>query len=152
MKLFNNFCIKFEQPDWSRNPEFGLIDAILEEHPELYDIIAPDIVSNNKSNGFGRGDVPSVEQIIRAAIYKELKAYDYRELEYAQTDSRICANFIKLDLRKPFSFQMFQKYISGISVESLQKLLIALNQIAINEGLEDIKSLPVWPSVWQGIA
>lgn len=143
MKLFNNFCLKFEQPDWSRNPEFGLIDTILEEHPELYDLVAPDITSGHKSNGFGRGDTPSVEQIIRAAIYKELKAYDYRELEYAQTDSRICANFIKLDLRKPFSFQMFQKYISRITAQSLQKLLIGINQIAINEGLEDIKSLRI---------
>jgi IS5 family transposase len=143
MKLFNNFCLKFEQPDWSRNPEFGLIDTILEEHPELYAIAASDIISHNKSNGLGRGDVPSVEQIIRAAIYKELKAYDYRELEYAQTDSRICASFIKLDLRKPFSFQMFQKYISRITAQSLQKLLIAINQIAVNEGLEDIKSLRI---------
>jgi IS5 family transposase len=143
MKLFNNFCLKFEQPDWSRNPEFGLIDTILDEHPELYHIAAADIISNHKSNGFGRGDIPSVEQIIRAAIYKELKAYDYRELEYAQTDSRICANFIKLDLRKPFSYQMFQKYISRITVQSLQKLLIAINQIAIKEGFEDIKSLRI---------
>jgi IS5 family transposase len=149
MKLFNNFCLKFEKPDWSRNPEFGLIDAILEEHPELYNIVAPDIISGNKNNGFGRADVPSVEQIIRAAIYKELKAYDYRELEYAQTDSRICANFIKLDLRKPFSFQMFQKYISGITAASLQKLLIAINRIAIAEGLEDIESLRIDSTVVQ---
>ncbi|MDQ7027960.1 MAG: ISNCY family transposase [Anaerolineae bacterium] len=143
MKLFNNFCLKFENTDWSRNPEFGLLDTIFEEHPELYDIVAPDLFSGNKANGFGRGDTPSIEQIIRAALYKELKAYDYRELEYAQTDSRICANFIKLDLRKPFSFQMFQKYISRISAESLNKLLIAINQIAISEGLEDLTSLRI---------
>ena len=143
MKLFNNFCLKFEKADWSRNPEFGLIDTILEEHPELYEIVAPDILSSNKSNAFGRGDTPSVEQIIRAAIYKELKAYDYRELEYAQTDSRICANFIKLDLRRPFSFQMFQKYISRIEAKALNKLLIALNKVAISEGLEDLKGLRI---------
>ena len=143
MKIFNDFCLKFEQTDWSLNPEFGLIDTILEEHPELYDIVAPDILPSNKASFFGRGDVPSVEQIIRAAIYKELKSLDYRELEYAQSDSRICATFIKLDDRKPFSFQMFQKYISRITVETLNKLLIAINKIAISEGLEDIKSLRV---------
>ncbi|MDH5259602.1 MAG: ISNCY family transposase [Gammaproteobacteria bacterium] len=143
MKLFNNFCLKFEKPDWSRNPEFGLIDTIFEEHPELYDIVAPDLLAGNKANGFGRGDTPSIEQIIRAAIYKELKTYNFRELEYAQTDSRICANFIKLDLRKPFSFQMFQKYISRIGAEPLNKLLIAINKIAISEGLEDLKSLRI---------
>jgi len=143
MKLFNSYCLKFEKADWSRNPEFGLLDTIFEEHPELYDIVAGDLLSGNKPTAFGRGDTPSVEQIVRAAIYKELKAYDYRELEYAQTDSRICANFIKLDLRKPFSFQMFQKYISRISAGSLSKLLIALNKIAISEGLEDLTSLRI---------
>jgi len=143
MKLFNNFCLKFEHPDWSRNPEFGLLDTLLEEHPELYDLLAPDLTSGHKSTGLGRGDTPSVEQIVRAAIYKELKGYDYRELEYAQTDSRICANFIKLDLRKPFSFQLFQKYISRITAQSLQKLLIAINKIAIAEGLEDLEKLRI---------
>jgi len=143
MKLFNSFCLKFEKTDWSRNPEFGLIDTILEEHPELYDIVVPDLFFGKKSSSFGRNDTPSVEQLVRAAIYKELKTYDYRELEYAQTDSRICANFIKLDLRRPFSFQMFQKYISRITAETLNKLLIALNKIAISEGLEDLKGLRI---------
>ncbi len=143
MKLFNEYCLKFERTDWSLNPEFGLIDTILEEHPELFDIVAPDILPVNKASFFGRGDVPSVEQIVRAAIYKELKSLEYRELEYAQSDSRICATFIKLDDRKPFSFQMFQKYISRITAETLNKVLIAINKIAISEGLEDIKSLRV---------
>ena len=149
MKIFNELCLKFEETDWSLNPEFGLIDTILEKHPELYDIVAADILPANKASFFGRGDVPSVEQIVRAAIYKELKSYDYRELEYAQSDSRICAAFIKLDGRKPFSFQMFQKYISRITAEALNKLLIALNKIAISEGLEDIKSLRVDSTVVQ---
>ncbi len=38
---------------------------------------------------------------------------------------------------------MFQKYISRITAETLNKLLIAINKIAISEGLEDIKSLRV---------
>jgi len=143
MKIFNELCLKFERTDWALNPEFGLIDTILEKHPELYKTVSADILPSKKAGPFGRGDIPSVEQVVRAAIYKELKGYDYRELEYAQSDSRICASFIKLDNRKPFSFQMFQKYISRITAESLNALLIALNKIAISEGLEDIKSLRV---------
>ena len=80
-------------------------------------------------------------QIVRAAIFKEMKNLDYRELHFAQEDSRICATFIKLDSRKPFSFQMFQKYISRISEESLQRVLFEINRIAISEGLEDVKSI-----------
>jgi hypothetical protein len=31
-----------------------------------------------------------VEQILRGALYKKMKNLTYRELEYAQHDSRIC--------------------------------------------------------------
>ncbi|TSA34004.1 MAG: hypothetical protein D4R64_13060 [Porphyromonadaceae bacterium] len=53
----------------------------------------------------------------------------------------ICATFIKLDLRKPYSFQMFQHYISGIKQETLQKVLCRINQLAIHEGYEDLERM-----------
>jgi IS5 family transposase len=141
MKLFNELKLKFDHPDWSRNPEFGLIDTILEQNPDIILMMKDDIVQGEKPANFGRGDSPSVEQVVRAAIYKEMKGLDYRELEYAQSDSRICANFIKLDMRKPYSFQMFQKYISRIKPATLQKVLLAINKISINEGYEDLSRI-----------
>jgi IS5 family transposase len=141
MKLFEELTLKFEKPDWSRNPEFGVIDTILEKHSDIYLLMEDDIRRNSKESRFGRGDVPTVEQIVRAAIYKEIKSLDYRELAYAQTDSRICATFIKLDMRKPYSFQMFQNYISQIKPETLQKVLYLINQLAINEGYEDLERI-----------
>lgn len=100
--------MKFEHPDWSCNPEFGLIDTILESYPYLIKILKGDITKGLKNSIFGRQDTPFVEQIIRAAIFKEMKGLDYRELEYAQLDSRICANFIKPDERKPLVFRCFK--------------------------------------------
>jgi IS5 family transposase len=44
-------------------------------------------------------------------------------------------------MRKPFSFQMFQKYVSRIQVSTLQKLLVAINKIAIVEGYEDLSKI-----------
>lgn len=141
MKIFNDLLLKFEKPDWSVNPEFCVIDTILESRPDLILMLKSDITGNDRPSTFGRQDTPSVEQIVRAAIYKEMKGMDYRELEYAQSDSRICETFIKLDDRNPFSFQMFQKYISRIKPESLHRLLVEINKIAISEGLEDVKSV-----------
>lgn len=140
-KLFESLRLKFEQPDWAKNPEFGLLDSILDSHPSLIIMASSDVMSGCKQSDFGRKDTPSVEQIVRAAIFKELKGYEYRELEYAQSDSRICSQFIKLDNRQPFSFQLFQKYISKIKEDTLQKMLVELVRIAINEGLEDVKKL-----------
>jgi len=141
MKLFEDFQLKFDQPNWARDPELGLIDTILDQHPNLHELLSKDITKGCKESVFGRGDTPSVEQIVRAAIYKELKGLDYRELAYHQIDSRICVLFIKIDELRPYSFQTYQNYISKIKVESLKQLLVELNRIAINEGLEDIEKV-----------
>jgi IS5 family transposase len=141
MKILEPLMLKFESPKWINDPELGLIDTVLEEHPELIKMLAPDITAGQKDNYFGRQDTPSVGQTVRAAIYKEMKHLDYRALEYAQEDSRICEQFVKINPDRPYSFQAMQKYISRISDENLEKFMTALNKIAIEEGLEDVKDL-----------
>ena len=141
MKLFNDLLLKFEQPNWARQPIFCLIDSILENHPQIILMMKGDIIGRDSVSQFGRKDTPSVEQIVRAAIFKEVKGYDYRELEEAQIDSRACETFIKLEGRDPFSFQLFHKYISRVKPETIDRVLVAINKIAIEEGLEDLKSL-----------
>jgi IS5 family transposase len=141
MKLYEDLKIKFEQADWSRNPELGLVDTLLETHPELIETASADVLKGCTTSNFGRGDTPSVEQIVRAAIYKELKGLDYRELEYHQSDSRICEHFLKIDPLRPYSFQLFQKYISRIKQTTIEELMFAINRIAIGEGLEDVEKI-----------
>jgi len=142
MKIFNDLRLKLENPNWALDPELALIDTILNEKPSLYKIVAPDIMELNKNSKEGRQDSPTVEQVVRAALYKELKNLDYRELEYAQEDSRICGAFIKLEGRSPFSFEVFHKYISKIRGESLRALMVEINWIMMREeGIEDGKSL-----------
>jgi IS5 family transposase len=133
--------LKFENPKWANDPELGLIDTVLEKHPELIKMLASDITAGKTDTGFGRQDTPSVEQIVRAALYKEMKHLDYRSLEYAREDSRIREQFVKINPDRPYGFQVMQKYISRISDENLEKFMIALNRIAIAEGLEDVKEL-----------
>jgi transposase, IS5 family len=141
LKLLNDLKLQFEKELWALSPELAVMDTILKQYPEIYEMLKNDITLGEEGSGFGRQDMPTVEQIVRAAIYKEMKSLTYRELEYAQHDSRMCSLFIKLDERKPFSFKAYQKYISRISGESLEKVMIAINKIAIGEGLEDGKRI-----------
>jgi IS5 family transposase len=142
MKILNDLRLKLEKPNWALDPELALIDTILNENPRLYEIIAADIMDLNKGGERGRQDSPTVEQVVRAALYKEIKKLDYRELEYAQEDSRVCGAFIKLEARSPFSFEVFHKYISRIRGESLRALMVEINRIMMQEeGIEDGKSL-----------
>jgi len=141
LKLLNDLKLQFEKELWALSPELAVMDTILNQHPEICELVKNDITMGRESSSFGRQDMPTVEQIVRAAIYKEMKNLTYRELEYAQHDSRMCSTFIKLDDRKPISFEAYQKYISRISGKSLNKVMIAINKIAIGEGLEDGKSI-----------
>lgn len=141
MKLLNDLKLQFEKELWALNPELAVIDTILNKYPEIYEMVKQDISRGKEGSNLGRQDMPTVEQIVRAAIYKETKNLTYRELEYEQHDSRICATFVKVDDRKPFSFEVFQKYISRISGESLNKVLVAINKIAMGEGVEDGRSI-----------
>ncbi len=142
MKILNDLRLKLEKPNWALDPELALIDTILTENPKLYEIVVPDSMGLNKGSNVGWQDSPTVEQVVRAAIYKELRKLDYRELEYAQEDSRICGAFIKLEGRSPFSFEVFHKYISRIRGESLRRLMVEINRIMMREeGIEDGKRL-----------
>lgn len=141
MKLLNDLKLQFEKELWALNPELAVMDTILNKYPEIYEMVKQDITGRKEGSNLGRQDMPTVEQIVRAAIYKEMKNLTYRELEYEQHDSRMCAAFIKLDDRKAFSFETFQKYISRISGESLNKVLVAINKIAMGEDMEDGRSI-----------
>jgi len=142
MKVLNELRLKLDNPNWALDPELALIDTILNENPRLYEIVALDIMELNKSSRVGRQDSPTVEQVVRAALYKEMKKLDYRELEYAQEDSRICGAFIKLEGRSAFSFEVLHKYICRIRGESLRALMVEINRIMMREeGIEDGRSL-----------
>jgi IS5 family transposase len=141
MKIFEPLVLKFENPKWSGDPEPALIDTVLKKHPELIQMFAPDITAGQKDPCFGRRDTPTVEQIVRAAIYKEMKHLDYRSLEYAQEDSRICGQFVKINPNRPYRYQVMQKYTARISDENLERFMTGLNRTAIEKGLEDVKEL-----------
>jgi len=141
-KILNDLKLRFENPNWALDPELALIDTVLEQHPELFELVKGDIIGIGKDSEIGRQDSPTAEQIVRAALYKEIKKLDYRELEYAQHDSKVCGAFIKLDGRKPFSFELFYKYISQIKGASLKGFMVGINRIMMQEAkVEDGKSL-----------
>jgi len=60
------------------------MDSIIESHSELLRIVESYIVEDLTQSEYGRKDIPSVEQIFRAAIYKESRQLDYREPDFHQ--------------------------------------------------------------------
>lgn len=141
MQIYNELKLRFEQTIWSLHPELALFDTILEKKPEFVKLVENDVLEGLKNNNYGRKDSPTVEQVLRAAIYKEIKQLDYRELEIAMYDSKSFAIFMKLDGRKRFSYSVMQKYISKIKEENIRRIIVEINKIAISEGVEDVSQV-----------
>jgi IS5 family transposase len=141
MKLHNELKIRFEQPLWALNPELALFDTILEKNPEIIRIIEKDVLKGLKSNNLGRKDTPTVEQVLRAGIFKEIKQLDYRELELAMYENLTFKLFMKLDGRLPFSYTTLQKYISKIKEENIREIFKFVNKQAITENIETLETV-----------
>ena len=140
MKLLEDLRLQFQDPLWAMFSELAVYDAILEKRIDIIKIFQKDILTDLKNNNLGRKDTPSVEQIVRACIYKESRCLTYEELELHQFDSLICQRFLKLG-NKGYSDSMYQKYVKKIKPETIKSMMFEINKIAISMGYEAVKDV-----------
>ena len=143
MKIYNDLTLRFEQQVWEKSPELAVIDSIIVSYPQLVEIVMDDIIEGLKNNKFGRKDNPTVEQVLRLAIYKEIRKLNYEDLEFHQFDSQTCKEFALLDGRKPFSSSVMQEYISKIQAKNLEQIMIFINKVAFKLGYEDGETIRI---------
>jgi transposase, IS5 family len=141
MEVFNELKLRFDEPIWAYSPELALFDIFLEKHPEIVKEVGVDILKLVKNNGIGRQDSPSVETILRAAIYMTVEKLTYRDLEKHMYDSKVCIHFLRLEEGCYYSFSVMQKFISAIKEETIMHIIKNVNKLAISEGIEDGKAL-----------
>lgn len=141
MKLYNELKMRFDTPIWGLHPELALFDVLLDKNPHFVKIVSKDVLSGLKVSSFGRQDSPTVEQVLRAAIYKEIKKETYRELEIDMYDSKICSMFLRLEDNQGYSYSVMQKYISKIKEKTIKTIISEINNIAINEGIEKVDKI-----------
>jgi IS5 family transposase len=140
MKLLEDLRIQFDQPLWAKFPELAVYDTILEKRIDIIKLFEQDVLEGMKNNNFGRKDTPSVEQIVRAVVYKESRGITYEELELQQFDSEICKRFLKLG-KKAYSDSMYQAYTAKIKPENIKAMMYEINKIAIEMGYEDVEDV-----------
>ena len=141
MRLHNELKLRFDAPIWSLYPELALFDVLLDKNPHFVKIVSKDVLCGLKDSTFGRKDSPTVEQVLRSAIYKEIKRLTYRELEIDMYDSKICSMFLRLEDNQGYSYSVMQKYISKIKEETIRTIIIEINNIAISEGIDKLDKI-----------
>jgi hypothetical protein len=60
----------------------------------------------------------TAEQVIRAAIIKQIGVYTYRELAFHLSDSRVYSHFCKIGIGRAFKKSALQKGIKALSGET----------------------------------
>ena len=86
MKLLNDLKLQFEKELWALSPELAVMDTILNQQPEIYEMVKKEGHNHGEEgSSFGRQDKPTVEQIVRegrdSSRYSEqeiCKRRDYR--------------------------------------------------------------------------
>lgn len=143
MKRFKRQCsLDFEQPVWERDAELMVIDQMLENNPQII-LLAAACFPNARDERHapvGR-DGMTLDQIVRCAIYKQLKRLTYRELSDHTEDSKKCRSFTKMAYGQYFSHQTLQENISKIGPEVLQQIHNAICKEAIDLGVDSGKRI-----------
>jgi len=140
MKLLEDLRLQFDKPLWAKFPELAVYDTILEKRIDILKLFEQDLLEGLKNNDYGRKDKPSVEQLVRSIVYKELRGITYEELEIHQFDSEICKRFLKLG-KKAYSDSMYQTYTAKVKPENIKAMMYEINKIAIGLGYEDVEDV-----------
>ncbi len=120
-------------PDHPKAKELTKISEILDSNSSIYASALQDLGVANSSRG-AKG--MTAEQVVRAAIIKQMEGYSYRELEFHLEDSRTYTKFCKVVFQKSFKKSALQKGIKAISEKTWEEINKVIVEYAGTDGIE----------------
>lgn len=127
--------------------ELEKISKILDQNHSIYDIVLQDLSPNVKKTGNGANGM-TAEQVVRAAIIKQMEGYSYEELAFHIADSRSYMSFCKIGFAdKVFKKSALSKNIKGVSPETWEKINKIVIAYAEAEKIEKGKKVRIDCSV-----
>jgi len=109
------------------------ISEILDRNKKIYELVMEDI--GNQVNNVGAKGL-TAEQILRAAIIRQVGGYSYRELAFHLEDSRAYRHFCRIDFGRAFRKSSWQRGIKAISDETWEQVNRELIGYAVKERIE----------------
>lgn len=105
--------------------ELQMMSAILDEHPELLDLVMADLTKNLAVNKGRRG--MSAEQVLRVLVIKTMYQEPYEELSFRLQDSTSYTAFCRLGLGFKRSASALQENLRRLRPETLE----AINKVLV---------------------
>lgn len=116
--------------------ELETISCILEQNTTILDYILEDLNRGRVRKRSGANGM-SAEQVLRAALVKQMFGYSYRDLAFHIADSVSLSRFVKIAIGdKPFKHSALNKNIKMISPETWEEINLVLLDWAKIEGFE----------------
>lgn len=109
------------------------ISEILDENKQIYDLVMQDL--DTQKTQVGANGV-TAEQIMRAAIVRQMGGYSYRELAFHLEDSRAYRQFCRIGFGRSFKKSAWQRCIKAISPETWEQVNRELMGYAAKQNLE----------------
>lgn len=105
------------------------ISDILDRHPTIYELAWQDLAGKVKNPGTGAQGM-TAEQVVRAAIIKQLEQYSYEELAFHLVDSRCYRSFCRIGFSEPgFKKSALASNIKALSPQTWE----AINRILVHD-------------------
>jgi len=114
--------------------ELETISRILDENPTIYELVAQDLGrADNDTGAVGM----SAEQVICAAIIKQMEGYSYEELAFHLEDSKAYRTFCKFDFGRAYAKSTLNGTIKTISAATWKEVNGILLQYAMKNKIEN---------------
>ncbi len=130
----------YQWPNHFLGRELKKISEILDRHPEFIEWVHVDLSQNKFLTGTTG---MSSEQVLRAAIIKNIRKLSYEGLSFNISDSTSTRAFLMLGLGESYSASCLQDTISRIGEETWKNISRALVFDAKEQGFEDCKTVRV---------
>ncbi len=120
-------------PDHPKAKEMSEISKILDQNRSIYDLVLQDISQGDSDKG---GQGMTAEQVVRAAIVKQMTNCSYEDLEFLLEDSLTFRFFCRFEFQDSFKKSTLNQNIKAISPESWEVINRCLIKFAESEAIE----------------
>ena len=119
--------------DHPKAKELAKINEILNAHHSILELALQDI--GTPDNDVGANGM-TAEQVIRAALIKQIEGFSYRELAFHLVDSRVYSQFCKIGIGRSFKKSAIQKGIKAISDKTWEEINNVVVDYARKQSIE----------------
>jgi len=130
----------FQWPKHQLGEELKKISEIIDRHPEILEWVHADLTAGKSSTG---DHGMSSEQVLRAAVIKNIRKLSYEELAFNVVDSNSTRAFLIMSEAEGYSSSCLQENISKIKEETWEKISQSLVLDAKDQRFEDCKTVRI---------